>query len=89
MNKKTGHPALDQRIPIFMEVYLSREGVRISVYDLTLKGLPVGLWIISWKGIARLLWSHIHNQFTVFAGMSVDDLQAYAETGDRPLGYDG
>ena len=73
-----------------MEVFLVLTGIQIRVYDLTRDGVPIGLWFINWKGIARVLWTHLtRKQFTVFAGMSVEDWGSYGETGDRPLGYDG
>lgn len=90
MNQKTGHPAIDQHIPIFINVWLDPRGVKMLVYDLNRDKAPIGFWFVNWKGVARIAWTHLtRKQFTVFAGMSMDDVQAYLETGDRPLGYDG
>ena len=92
MNETFRHPAIDQHIPIFMEVALRWRGVQICVYDLHRQGAPIGIWYVSWKGLLRPLWTMMtmpHSSFTVYAGMSLDDFKASLETGDRPLGYDG
>ncbi len=89
MKHKTGHPAFDQGISVFMETFLNWQGIEIRVYDLERENYPIGIWHISWKGILRIFADCITKHVTIFAGMTMDDIAAYTETGDRPLGYDG
>ena len=89
MTTKTGHPAIDQGISLFMETYMHWDGIEIRVYDLERDKYPIGIWYINWKGILRIFVDRITKCSTVFAGMTMDSIAAYKETGDRPLGYDG
>ncbi len=85
MKQKTGHPAIDQGISVFMETKLYWRGIEIRVYDLEREGYPLATFLISWHGILK----SFTNRLTVFAGMTMEDLIAFYETGDKPLGYDG
>ena len=89
MKQKTGHAAIDQGISVFMETLLHWRGIEIRVYDLERDKSPIGIWYINWKGISRIFPDRITKRITVFAGMTMDDIAAFKETGDRPLGYDG
>ena len=89
MKQKTGHPAFDQGIQVFMETIIYRQGILIHVYCLKYSEYPVAIFQINWKGLFRIFTDRMTKRMTVFAGMTMDDIAAFKETGDKPLGYDG
>ena len=89
MKNKTGHPALDQGIQVFMEAVPEWRGVSMRVYCLEYSGYPIAIFLINWWGFFKMITNGILKRMTVFAGMTMDDIAAFKETGDKPLGYDG
>ena len=89
MKQKTGHPALDQGIKVFMEAIPEWRGVSMRVYCLEYSSVPVAIFQINWKGFFNMIANRFIKRMTVFAGMTMDDVAAFKETGDKPLGYDG